>query len=126
MADKTQVKCYKCDGTGQINAFGHVANGVCFACKGAGTLMVDLENTKGTLGADFVTKCEFILNANHETFEGLSYARLFKAREFAHTYVMAKGARDAYGDTVYSAWFEFGEPHFQRAQEEKLAKFYAE
>lgn len=29
-------KCGKCDGTGMIRAFEHVAGGVCFECKGYG------------------------------------------------------------------------------------------
>ncbi|MGA0092612.1 MAG: hypothetical protein ACO3JT_09770, partial [Candidatus Nanopelagicales bacterium] len=32
--------CCKCNGTGTINAFGHIAAGVCFLCKGAGTVRV--------------------------------------------------------------------------------------
>lgn len=32
--------CGKCDGKGRINAYGHVAGGVCFACAGHGTVEV--------------------------------------------------------------------------------------
>jgi hypothetical protein len=28
--------CYKCNGTGYLQGFEHVANGVCFDCKGSG------------------------------------------------------------------------------------------
>ena len=33
-------ECSKCDGTGDIRAFSHIAGGVCFTCKGTGRLNV--------------------------------------------------------------------------------------
>lgn len=30
------MECYKCSGTGFLPGFAHVAEGVCFACKGCG------------------------------------------------------------------------------------------
>jgi hypothetical protein len=124
MSNLTVTKCYKCSGTGHINAFNHVVNGECFACKGKGTVMVDVEARKAELSHETVVKCEFILKATEETFEGLSYVRLLAARNFAHTYVMASGARELYGETVLDAWRQHGEPHFQAAQEKKLSEFY--
>jgi hypothetical protein len=42
MARKTEtVTCYKCDGHGSLAHYGHIANGKCFACWGAGTIEVD-------------------------------------------------------------------------------------
>ena len=35
------VPCSKCDGKGRINGFGHIENGRCFRCGGAGTFTVD-------------------------------------------------------------------------------------
>lgn len=32
------VKCPKCDGTGFIGHYAHIANGVCFTCQGSGTI----------------------------------------------------------------------------------------
>lgn len=32
------AKCEKCDGKGQIDWYSHVAQGVCFSCKGSGTV----------------------------------------------------------------------------------------
>lgn len=29
-------ECYKCNGKGRINAFGHISGGKCFACGGSG------------------------------------------------------------------------------------------
>jgi hypothetical protein len=119
----TKVDCPKCSGRGHIEAFGHYAQGVCFGCNGAGTIKVDLEVKKASVPQETRTRCEFVLNADHETFAGLSYARLLHARNFAHNYVMCPGAKVAYPG-VLDAWREFGEPHFQEAQERKLQEFY--
>lgn len=35
---RTTYKCPRCNGTGVITWASHVANGVCFACKGAGKI----------------------------------------------------------------------------------------
>jgi hypothetical protein len=36
---KTQTAtCGKCDGKGYLNAFGHIDNGKCYGCMGAGTV----------------------------------------------------------------------------------------
>jgi DnaJ-class molecular chaperone len=40
------MKCSKCKGTGIINSFFHVSNGVCFDCMGSGFLA---ENKKHTV-----------------------------------------------------------------------------
>lgn len=34
--------CGRCDGSGRIRGFSHYANGVCFACKGTGSLPVEM------------------------------------------------------------------------------------
>jgi len=122
MCETRQENCFKCDGKGYIEAFGHYAQGVCFACKGSGTLTVNVTAARGDLPADLKTKADFLLAANENTFAGLSYARLANARNFAHTYVMNAAARDVYGLSVLNAWREFGEPHFQAAQTVRLEK----
>lgn len=35
------IKCYKCNGTGKIEVFNHIQNGICFDCGGLGKLEVD-------------------------------------------------------------------------------------
>lgn len=35
-AAKKQIECPRCDGTGYIKAYGHVADGICFKCEGTG------------------------------------------------------------------------------------------
>lgn len=32
----TKVKCTNCSGTGRVDHFAHIANGVCFVCEGTG------------------------------------------------------------------------------------------
>lgn len=123
MAKLTTITCPKCDGLGTIAAFGHYAQGVCFGCNGAGTLKVDLEAKKAALTPYCRERCEFILKATEETWDGLSYARLAKARDFAHSYRMAPGAREAYGASVLEAWRATGEAHFMAAQERRLAEW---
>lgn len=36
----TTIQCGRCGGTGLIPQYGHIAHGVCFQCKGAGTRTV--------------------------------------------------------------------------------------
>ena len=122
MTTKT-TKCPKCDGRGKIQAFNHVANGDCFACNATGQVSYNVEQCKTKMGEDLVKKAEYILAADENSFSGLSYTRLFKAREFAHLYSMNAEARLVYGDTVYHKWFEVGEPHFQAAQSKRLAEY---
>lgn len=38
MTTAQTTTCSKCDGKGRINAFSHIENGSCFACKGTGTI----------------------------------------------------------------------------------------
>lgn len=35
------IKCNKCNGTGKIEVFKHIQNGICFECGGCGKLEVD-------------------------------------------------------------------------------------
>lgn len=34
------IKCGRCSGNGQIDGYNHVANGICFRCKGKGVELV--------------------------------------------------------------------------------------
>ena len=124
MCETRTEKCYKCGGKGHIEVFGHYAQGVCFQCNGSGTLTVNVTEARGDLPADIKKKADFILAAHENSFAGLPFNRLSKARNFAHNYVMNRAARDVYGDSVLKAWRKYGEPHFQEAQEEMLADFY--
>ena len=39
----TKTICPKCDGSGKLNHFRHVANGECFKCFGTGRVMVSFD-----------------------------------------------------------------------------------
>jgi DnaJ-class molecular chaperone len=39
VTDMTMIKCNRCDGTGRLPHFGHVNNGVCLKCRGAGKVV---------------------------------------------------------------------------------------
>jgi hypothetical protein len=41
----TLDSCGKCDGTGVIQAFRHIDNGVCYACNGVGQVTTKVSNT---------------------------------------------------------------------------------
>lgn len=124
---KTETRieeCFKCAGKGTIEGFGHVAQGVCFQCKGTGKLTINVTATRGKVPAWIQKKADFILAADENSFAGLSFERLSNARDFAHNYVMNAAARELYGDSVHTKWFEVGEPHFQSAQTDKLQNWY--
>lgn len=84
MANKQKVNCPKCDGKGHISGFGHIANGVCFMCNGAKEIEVDLDELRSEISEGNRIKAEWILNSTPESYEGLSFAKLNKIREFAH------------------------------------------
>ena len=50
-----QVKCTKCDGKGKLWFYSHLDNGVCYACKGAGT--VSGESVTARQAARFRAAC---------------------------------------------------------------------
>jgi len=127
MSNLQQVECPKCSGKGHIEAFGHYAQGVCFGCNGSGTLTVDLDVSKAKLSADTVKKADFIMNATEDTFEGdyWTYEKLNAIDQFTCNAYMAKGFREVYPG-LRAHWCENGRQAFVRAQEERLAAWYAE
>lgn len=118
---KQTIDCPKCDGAGFIRAFGHVANGVCFCCKGNKTIEVDVVELKAKLSAYAIKTADWIMKSTAETYEGWSYDRLNNARNFCH---VGDGLQQAYPELL-SHWREVGDPAFFAAQEERLAEFYA-
>ena len=112
---KTTVNCPKCDGKGYLDGIAY-ANGVCFECKGAKTLVVDLEKKKANLGDWLIEKADWIMAATAESYKNISYAKLKLIRDFAHT---GGKLAEAYPEllTHYKAT---GEPFFQTAQKIQL------
>lgn len=46
MGSKKTVKCGKCDGRGKLHWLGHIDNGKCYACQGAGVLEVTARSVR--------------------------------------------------------------------------------
>lgn len=113
----TFVPCPKCDGTKTIQAFGYIANGVCFRCAGNGT--VKAGTVKERPATEYQIKCaEWILSVTDETLAKLDYTQLLKARDFVHYPVPGY-------PTIREVWFAKGERFFQAAQDERLARYVA-
>ena len=113
VAKKTAVPCPKCDGAGSIGAFGHIASGVCFCCKGNKTILVNIEALKAKLSDDTKKKAAWVLASTESSYHGLSFAKLLKIRDFCHG---GDGLQHAY-PALWSHWHEVGEPVFQAAQD---------
>lgn len=118
---KEQVTCPKCDGVGSLSAFGHVANGVCFCCKGKKVVTVDKQKLIDKIRPENQKKAEWILASTEASYVGLSFAKLSAIRDFAHC---GWGLQEAYPDML-AHWFKVGEAAFQAAQEAHLADFYS-
>lgn len=70
--------CGKCDGTGKIHEYGHIAQGICFECGGAGKVT---DRTKAKGGKDNWNRLERDLN---------DYARFYTAEEWVANLAWAK------------------------------------
>jgi hypothetical protein len=117
---KQVVECPKCLGRGYFEVFGHVANGVCFCCKGQKTISVDIEAKKLSLSETTRRKADWIMASTEDSYAGLSYERLAAIRNFAHS---GFGLQDAYPE-ILSHYYSVGEWAFQAAQEQKRAALY--
>ena len=105
------IPCPKCDGSGRIGAFGHIANGVCFMCEGSG--LVQVETFRAKISAENVIRAEWVLRSTEANYVGMTYAKLFKVRDFCHG---GFGLQEAF-PTLLAHWRLVGEPSFQAAQE---------
>lgn len=118
-AEKIAIQCPKCCGQGSIDAFGHVANGICFCCKGARVVYVTEAKKNDMMSPEAIQKAEWIMRATAEQFAKLSWQQLNNARNFCHWHF------PLYPDLL-KTWKEKGEQFFQAEQEERLADFYAQ
>jgi hypothetical protein len=105
--------CPKCDGKKHIDGFGHVANGVCFRCNGAGVVKACTVKAPPPATAYQVKCAEWILNVTEETMATLTYGQLLKARDFAHWPLVGY-------PNLLKVWFAKCEAFFQAKQEEML------
>ena len=106
------VSCPKCSGSGYINGMGHIANGVCFACKGAKTITIGIDARKAKISDASKIRADWIMASTPASYSRLSYGKLAKIRDFAHG---GNGLQDAY-PTLLAHYFEAGEPAYQAAQ----------
>ena len=109
--------CPKCDGSRNIEAFGHIASGVCFCCGGTGKIRVKTE-LRRTLSETTRRKADWIMAAATSDYERLTMAQLDSAREFCHWHVPGY-------PNLYSAWMSQGESVFQERQAAERQKLVA-
>ena len=109
--------CPKCDGSRNIQAFGHIASGVCFCCRGTGKIRVKTE-LRRTLSEAAGRKADWIMSATTSSYERLTMAQLDSAREFCHSHVPGYPG-------LYAAWMSQGESVFQERQAVEHRKFVA-
>ena len=113
------ANCPKCDGIGTLSWASHIDAGRCFACKGTGTITINLTKAASEIPAEMTEKCEWILNTEKDG-STLSWAQLQRLHRFAHNYVMNKACRDYYGDTVLEAFNTKLAPAFFARQRQQL------
>lgn len=117
MATTTKTcECDKCGGTGHIDAFRGIANGVCFRCNGTGKVAYRASKAKvAPLTPYLAGVIEKIKTAD---LSALSFEELSKLRTDAHW-------PTPHCPNLLEIWRERGEEYFQAAQAEKLQEFYA-
>jgi hypothetical protein len=80
--------CPKCQGMKKINAFRHIEAGVCFMCKGHGTIVSRGEWTPATTeqreksARETAEKRAWLLAATPEQINGLNWKQIHSARMF--------------------------------------------
>jgi hypothetical protein len=104
--------CSRCDGTGTIRAFGHYANGRCFACHGTGSLTVTLSAGEAVLVEEGRRKREWLQALSTVSpaqvvarFRALPESKLWAIRDACAGWEV-EGARLAWwaACTVLGAW----------------------
>ncbi len=108
------VDCFKCDGKGTIEGFGHIANGVCFRCMGAKKLRVKDEPRKSApLDPVSAKMIEYIKTGDMSK---LNYGQLNKLRDFAHW-------SNPHEPRLLEIWRERGDEFFFASQAERLEQW---
>lgn len=124
-APKMIGTCGKCDGTGRIDAFSHISKGVCYWCKGVGTLEISAEQfalseqqreIAAKNAADTERKAAWIATLDGKEpeevltmFRAMTWERVWSIREFVAGPDLREdraGFRMAYwcASTVCNAW----------------------
>ena len=104
----TTTQCGKCDGTGQIRAYRHIANGCCFWCKGTGVLAVPVTEM-AKLSDLSVRRIEWLNTVSPERFASLSLDKM----EIINDSVFAGGG--LYQDLVWPRYHTVLQPIYAQA-----------
>ena len=120
---KVKVECPKCWGKKTIDGCYHIENGICFCCKGKGTILVSATKAKEMRPTEHQIECaEWILNCTEGQLIKLTFRQISKARTFAHGGFGLK----RHFPTLLEVWKEKCEAVFQMKQEDKLQAYYQE
>jgi RecJ-like exonuclease len=88
MCGTIEVGCGKCEATGTIRSFQHVADGVCFACGGSGKLTVSREAVqqqaadRAVAAAETARKRSWVLAATPSKLASLPFKKLHSVFHF--------------------------------------------
>jgi len=104
----TTTQCGKCEGKGVIQAFRHIDNGVCYWCKGTGTLTVSASELAG-LSDLAVRRIEWLNTVSPERFALLSLDKM----ETIDASVFACGG--LYQDLVWQRYHSVLQPIYTKA-----------
>lgn len=112
--------CQKCNGTGKVEHFSHIASGECFACGGTGRyrMTADAKAKIGQLADTVRTKANWILNATVDDVSRMTWTQLDAARNFCHRNIPGY-------PSLLAIWNEIGEEAFQQEQSRKLDEWIA-
>ncbi len=112
-ATRKTMTCPKCDGKKYFECFGHVAQGVCFRCAGAGVVPYRKAKPMAPASEYVIKWAERIIAMTEEELEGMAYNHLLFLRDFAHHHI------PQYPDLL-AVWKAKGDKHFFAAQDERL------
>lgn len=116
MTAKTElIDCPKCNGTGYIDAFRNIANGVCFQCEGNKKVRVRIGKRKPVKPpTEFQTKMVNAVRTGDVS--KMTYAQLKALMDFAFWH-------DERWPDLHKVWEERCREAFNARQAEKLAEF---
>ena len=117
----TEVNCPKCDGKGFIDGVSHIANGVCFCCKGAKVVKVNLSKKRAKLSADTIKKAEWVMNSTSASYGKFSWAQHQSVRNFCYS---GFGLNEAYPELLQH-YRSVGESFFFAEQNRQLEAYNA-
>ena len=91
-------ECIKCDGSGYINAFGHINGGKCFLCNGTGKIAGEIKSTVAAGVSDHAVKSAWL-----SKFDGYTVDEVYGLFKSRLTWEQAWSIH-SFADTTTSAW----------------------